>query len=65
MQQARTMDPKVRPIYEVVMEQVKHASLRDEGWMRGTTLEFVKKNIFVRTFQECRALYNQKKIEKR
>jgi len=63
MQQARTMDPKIRPIYEVAMEQVRQAPLKDEAWMRNATLDFVKRNIFVRTFQESRALYNAHKVE--
>jgi len=62
-QQARTMDPKIRPIYEVAMEQVRQTPIRDEAWMRGAVLDFVKRNIFVRTFHESKSLYNAGKIE--
>lgn len=62
MQQTRVMDPKVRPIYEVTLEQVRHAIPRDELWMKDQVLEFVKRNIFVRTFSECRSLFNAGKV---
>lgn len=62
-QQARTMDPKIRPIYEVTMEQVRHAPMKDEAWMRNATLDYIKRNIFVRTFQESRSLYNAGKVD--
>jgi len=64
LQQTRTMDPKIRPIYEVAMEQVRQAPIKDEAWMRDAVLDFVKRNLFVRTFQESRALYNTGKVEK-
>lgn len=63
-QQARVMDPKIRPIYEVTLEQVRQAPLKDEGWMRDAVLDFVKRNLFVRSFQESRALYNAGKVDK-
>lgn len=64
LQQTRMMDPKIRPIYEVALEQVKQAPLKDEAWMRDAVLDFVKRNLFVRTFQESRGLYNAGKVDK-
>jgi hypothetical protein len=64
LQQTRMMDPKIRPIYEVALEQVRQAPLKDEAWMRDAVLDFVKRNLFVRTFQEARGLYNTGKVEK-
>lgn len=57
------LDPKLKPLYQAVVEQVAQMSLRDEQWMRDTTLDFVKRNIFVRTYQESRHLYNSGKVE--
>lgn len=59
--QAMKLDPSLRPMYQAVIERISQASLRDEGWMRDAVLDFVKRNIFVRTYQESRNLYNSGK----
>lgn len=61
-QNLRMLDVRVRPIYELMLEQVAHASLRDENFMRDAVLDFVKRNIFVRAFHRSRLLYNDGKV---
>ena len=63
LQQTRGLDPKVRPLYELTLEQVQTAQVRDETWMRGAVLDFAKRNIFVRAFHESKHLYNSGKID--
>jgi len=63
-QQTRQLDPKLRPIYELTLEQVRSGELRDEAWLRDSVLDFIKRNIFVRSFHESRELYNKNAIEK-
>lgn len=63
LQQTRSLDPKVRQVYELTLQQVQAAHLRDEGWMRNTVLDFIKRNIFIRAFHESRILYNANQVE--
>jgi len=62
IQKTRSMDPRVRPVYTATMEAVQQASMRDEQWIKDTVLDFVKRNIFTRTFAESRELYNSGKV---
>lgn len=62
-QQCATLDSRIRPMYETAMEQIQNSVLQDEQWMRDQTLDFVKRSIFVRTYQETRQLYNSGKVE--
>ena len=62
-QQANILDVRVRPLYQAVFEQVGQAPLRDETWMRDKVLDFIRRNIFVRSFHESRTLYNNGKID--
>jgi hypothetical protein len=63
LQKARTMDPRVGPVYAMVIEEVMKAPLRDEQWLRDSALDFVKRNLFARTFAETRELYNSGKVD--
>jgi len=63
IQQTRILDPKIRGVYELTLQQVQAAQLRDETWMRDRTLDFIKRNIFVRSFHESRMLYNSGKVD--
>lgn len=58
MQETRSLDPSIRPIYTAMIDQVRQSSLRDADWLRDQTLDFVKRNIFVRAFHEGKELYN-------
>ena len=61
VQQTRSMDPRVRPVYTATVEAVKTAPLRDEQWLKDNVLDFVKRNIFARTYAETSQLYNSGK----
>ena len=63
-QQARTLDPRARAIYEVFLDQVTQAPITDARWMKDKVLDFIKRNIFVRSFHQSRELYNTGKVEK-
>jgi replicative DNA helicase len=63
LQKTRTMDPRVGPVYSMTIEEVIRAPLRDEQWLRDNVLDFVKRNIFARTFAETRELYNSGKVD--
>jgi hypothetical protein len=62
-QQCATLDSRVRPMYQAAVDQIQNASLQDDQWMRDQTLDFIKRSIFVRTYQETRQLYNTGKVE--
>lgn len=63
-QQTLRMDSRIRPIYDVMLEQVRASTLQDESWLRDTVLDFVKRNIFVRAFHEAQRLYNKNDTDK-
>jgi hypothetical protein len=62
LQEAGRMDSAIRDIYGAMVHEVQKASLRDEIWLRGATLDFVRRNVFVSAFQESRVLYNAGKV---
>jgi len=62
VQVTRGLDPKIRPVYTATMEHLKTAPLRDEQWIKDSVLEFVKRNLFARAFNESRELYNSGKV---
>jgi replicative DNA helicase len=61
LEQTRTMDVRIRPLYTAVIQEVEVASLHDEVWLKDNVLDFVKRNIFARAFHESRELYNSGK----
>jgi hypothetical protein len=63
LEQTRRLDPKIAPLYQSMIEQVKAAPLRDDQWMRASLIDFVKRNIFVKTFAETRTLFNNGKVD--
>jgi replicative DNA helicase len=64
LQETTKVDERIRPAYQIFIEQIGQSSLSDEQYMRDQTLDFVKRNIFVRTYQETRQLYNAGSVEK-
>ena len=64
MQAARGLDANIQPIYTAMVDQVRQVSLRDQTWLRDQVLDFVKRNIFVRAFNEGRDLYNAGDVDK-
>lgn len=58
LHQVGQMDPGLQPMYAATIDQCRQANLQDIQWLKDNVLDFVKRNIFVRTFHECRQLYN-------
>ena len=58
------LDAKIRPIYDVMLEQVRTSVIQDEAWLRDSVLDFCKRNIFVRAFHESQRLYNKNETER-
>lgn len=61
---ASKLDVSVKPVYQATVDAVRQASLQDHMWVKDAVLDFVKRNIFTRTFHETRDLYNSGKVEK-
>lgn len=57
-QYVRQLPAQYQPLYQGVLDQVAAAPQQDMAWLRDATLDFVKRNLFVRTFHETKALYN-------
>ena len=60
--QIKGLDAKVRPIYDIGIQEIQTSDLKDEMWLRTKVLDFVRRNIFVQTFVECKGLYNTGKV---
>jgi hypothetical protein len=60
---ARKLDPKMRPMFELGLAQVRHAPTHDAEWVRATAVEWVRRNVFVRAFGASRDLYNVGKLD--
>jgi hypothetical protein len=56
------LDGKIRPIYEMAIQEVGRADLGDEGWLRDKVLDFVKRTMFAKSMHECISLYNTGKL---
>jgi replicative DNA helicase len=57
-EQSRSVDQRIRPLYTATIEVVAAASLREEKWIRDQVLEFIRRNVFVAAFRDCKDLYN-------
>lgn len=61
-QYIRQLDPQHQNLYWAVIDQVEQAPFQDITWLRDATLSFIKRNIFVRSFHESKALFNAGKL---
>ncbi len=59
--EVRKLEPQLQMLYGGALEQVAQAPITDEGWLKDTVLEFVKRNVFVENFLGSRDLFNQGK----
>jgi hypothetical protein len=64
LHQTKMMDPQQQALYAVILDSVRQANLRDVDWLKDQVLDFVKRNLFVRSFHECRGLYNTGDVDK-
>lgn len=62
--ETRRLDPSVREFYRLTMEQVTQADMSAEPWLRDQTLDFIKRNIYVRAHQESAAAFNSGDVAK-
>lgn len=62
-EQARRLDPSIRPLYEAGLAQIRALPVPDEQWIRAGTIDFVRRNIFVRAMRQSRELFNAGKVE--
>jgi len=62
--ETRRLDPSVQEFYRLTIEQVIHADMSAEPWLRDQTLDFIKRNIYVRAHQESAAAFNGGDVEK-
>jgi replicative DNA helicase len=60
----RILDAANAAVMSSVIERIRVAQVRDADWLRDASIDFIKRNIFVRTFHESRDLYNGGQIEK-
>jgi hypothetical protein len=63
LEEARRLPVPASIIYTSVLEQVANADLSAEQWLRDQTLEFVKRNLFVRAWQDSLGQYNQGDVQ--
>jgi len=62
-QYLRGVDVRMRPLYEAMVDQIGQADLTDREWLQDATVDFVRRQIFVRTFHETRQLYNTGRVD--
>lgn len=62
--EATRLDASVRELYRLTLEQVVHADLTAEEWLRDQTLDFIKRNLYVRAHQESTISYNGGDVSK-
>lgn len=62
VERARRLDPSLRDLYLHALEQVRNLAVPDEAWVREGTIDFVRRNIFVRAMKETRDLFNAGRV---
>ena len=62
--ETRRLDPSVREFYRLTVEQVAQADMSAEPWLRDQTMDFIKRNIYVRAHQESAAVFNAGDVAK-
>lgn len=60
--QTRTLDPNVQPIFQAVMSGVRERRVTDEPWLRDQTLDFIKRQVFRSAYLDSHALFNAGKV---
>jgi len=58
VEKSRSLDPNLRPLYTTTMESVREVDLRDEAWVRDSTVEFIRENLFVRAYKDIQNVWN-------
>lgn len=62
--EASSLDEKSRDFYRAVVAEVREADLGSRDWLMDRTLDFVKRNIFVRAHEDAARAYNAGDVTK-
>lgn len=62
LEETRNLDVTVQEFYRATIETIMAADMTAEEWLRDRCMDFIKRNLFVGAFVECRDLYNQGKV---
>lgn len=60
---AKKLDPKMRPIFELGLTEVRQAPTQDADWVRSTAVDWIRRNVFVRAFASAKDTYNAGKVD--
>jgi hypothetical protein len=63
LDQTRTLNPSVLPIYSAVLDMVRQKPVTDEAAIRDQTLDFIKRQIFRQSFIDGRDLFQSDNVD--
>lgn len=63
IEEGRSLESAIRPVYQATMEMVRQADLRSEEWIKTKVLEFVHRNIFVQGFKQVKTLFDRNQVQ--
>lgn len=63
LESAQRLDPSIRTGYLSAIEQLRELAVPDEAWIKAGTIDFIRRNIFVRAMKDTRDLYNEGKVD--
>lgn len=58
IEETRTLDPKVKDLFVITLEGVLGADLSSIDWLKDKVIDFIKRNLFVKSFKESKDKYN-------
>jgi len=61
--QVRSLDPNLQPVYAAVLQGVIERPVTDEPWLRDKTLDFIKRQVFREAYIDSRDLFNAGKVD--
>lgn len=60
---ARQLEPRTRQSIEIALEHLSSMPVQDPDWVRATTVEWLRKNVFVRCFHTAKEQYNAGRLD--
>lgn len=58
LEETRVLDSSIKELFRITLEGVLEADLSSVDWLKDKTIEFIKRNLFVKSFQESKEKYN-------
>ena len=55
---AGRIEPQYAPVYQATLDKVRQEAVSDEQWLRDQTLEWIRKNVFMRAFYDVKDMWN-------